>query len=279
MTSEVYELITRDDVRFFVHSDILASQSKSFQQTITKTLRGSSERKIHLTNWDAETVARLVEFLYRDDYPYPDPSPLEPGPGTTPEPRQPNAVNVNVQPGSSHLFPPSGGPPVPNRADKIGDEQRLEPFDPAKFDYERVLMAHARVYVLASIKAVGLLQIFALKRLSRVILRLQPLQAGSHIASNIAVFAGYVYENTNHTSTYPLRMIVSRFIAVNIIAFQKDPLAVTLMAEGGSLVTDIMSELCKGLEGSTTASPTALPPKTRYISNIKVGHAAYESLA
>lgn len=279
MTSEVYELITRDDVRFFVHSDILASQSKCFQQTITKTLKESSERKIHLTNWDAETVARLVEFLYRDDYPYPDPSPVEPRPRTTPEPRQPNAVNVNAQPGSSQLFSLSGGPPVPNRADKIGDGQRLEPFDPAKFDYGRVLMAHARVYVLASNKAIGSLQIFAFKRLLLALVRLQPLQAGSHIASNIAGLAGYVYENTNHISEYQLRMFVARFIALNIVAFQKDPLAVMLMAKGGSLVTDIMSELCKGLEGSTTTSPTATPPKTRYISNIKVGHAAYSSLA
>lgn len=279
MTSEVFELVLRDNVRFFVHQDILTSQSKPFQQATTGPWQEASERKILLDDWDTDTVARLVEFLYSNNYPYPDPDPLEPvrvPQAATSGPGEPNTIKIDAQPHSSRPLTPFDEclkELMPrNNPNKVADLQRLGPCDPAKFDYESVLLLHARVYVLANYKGVERLQTLALRRLLLVLSRLQPLQTGSHIAGNVAEFAGYVYANTGllSGSEEPLRKITSHFIALNVVAFQNEPRAVKLMAEGGDLVTDVMAKLCRRIVDPEDGCAGRGSPRKRYISGIKV---------
>lgn len=279
MTSEVFELVSRDNVRFFVHQDILTSQSKPFRQATTGPWQEASERKIVLNDWDTDTVARLVEFLYSNNYPYPDPDPLEPvrvPQAATSEPGEPNTIKVDAQPGSSRPLTPFDEclkEWMPrNSSNNVTDLQRLGPCDPAKFDYESVLLLHARVYVLANYKGVERLQTLALRRLLLVLSRLQPLRTRSHIAGNVAEFAGYVYANTAllSGSEEPLRKITSHFIAVNVVAFQNEPRAVKLMAEGGDLVTDVMAKLCRRIVDPEDGCAGSGSPRKRYISGIKV---------
>ncbi|KAL0634532.1 hypothetical protein Q9L58_006551 [Maublancomyces gigas] len=274
MTSEVYELVSSDNVSFFVHKDILISQSMPFRQAANGPWQEASERKILLDDWDTDTVARLVEFLYSNDYPYPDPDHLV-------VPSTPSAPVAPVAPVAPLICPSRPLTPLdeclkqwmrPSRRDKVADLQRLGPCDPAKFDYESVLLLHARVYVLANYKAVQHLQTLALKRLSLVLQRLHPLEMGSHTAGNVAEFASYVYANTVllSVSEDPLRKLTSHFIALNVVAFQKEARAVKLMAEGGDLVTDVMAKVCIRIVDPNDTCPECSSPRMRYISGIEV---------
>lgn len=71
--------------RFFVHANILVSQSQPFKNALAGNWKEATERKIDLNDWDGDTVGRLVEFLYRGNYQYPDPAPISAEDATTPQ--------------------------------------------------------------------------------------------------------------------------------------------------------------------------------------------------
>lgn len=279
MTSEVFELIADGDVRFFVNKDILGSKSKPFREATTGPWREAAERKIDLKDWDSDTVARLVEFLYIGDYPYPDPRPLRPGlesSGQDSEPAQPATEDPESDGDRGRPLTPFGdcmrGSLVPHRDPSLTDSQRLEPFDPAEYDFEDLLLAHARVYALANYKAVDLLRRLALQRLHLALVRLHPVQPASHIPMNLVGFASYVYTNTDSLtrSQEPLRKLTSHFIALNMAAFQTEPQAVELVARGGDLVKDLMEKICRRLPDPEGLLATRVRSSKGFISNVKV---------
>lgn len=280
MTSEIFELVAEDDVRFFVNKAILASQSKPFREAMMGPWREATERKIILTDWDSDTVARLVEFLYIGDYPYPDPSPLKPVPepaGGDPESGLPEADDLESELDSSRPLTPLGECLqkclAPDQDDAITDAQRLEKFNPADHDFGDVLLAHAKVYALANYKSVDSLRTLALKRLLLLLTRLHPIQPASHISMNIVDLASYVYSNTDPLSRTqePLRKLTTQFIALNLAAFQTEPRAVKLVANGGDFVIDLMSKVCRRLPDPEGIFWTGHSQKKGFISNVKAG--------
>lgn len=273
MTSEVFELLAGDDQRFFVHKAILNSQSTSFQE--------SSKHMIDLSDWDSDTVARLVEFLYCRNYDYPDPTPLktraekslsEPLPAAT----LVGEVTDNRRPLTP--FQDCLGSILPLDEAPITDAERLHQFDSSDCDFEGNLLAHAKVYALANSKSILTLQNLALQRLLLTLSRLHPLQPDSHISKNIVAFASYVYAsnlsvNTDFlaSSEEPLRKLTSQLIALNFAAFQSEPQAVDLIAHGGDLVRDVMAKLCRRLSDPVGVSWTGgRKGEVKYISGIKV---------
>lgn len=64
------------EANFFVHKDILALHSQPFRDTLSER---PAQLIVNLQDWDRDTVARLIEFLYRGFYHYPDPTPVSPG--------------------------------------------------------------------------------------------------------------------------------------------------------------------------------------------------------
>lgn len=280
MTSEVYGLVASDDVQFFVHKDILISQSKPFQEVITGEWKEALERRIHLKDWDSDTVASLVEFLYVDDYAYPDLSPIGPERAptmTSPEPVDAAAGGLEPRLDSRrrpltpfneclrHGIPPNS--PVART-----DGQRLEGFDPADHDFGQILLAHAKVYALANYKGIDALRALALKRIFLTLARLHPLQSASRSSMSIVDFAIYVYANTDQLSRSeePLRKITSQFLALNLAAFYTEPQAVELLAQGGDLVKDLMSKICRTLPDPDDVFWAGGSPQTRYISGLRV---------
>lgn len=279
MTSEIYELVASDDASFFVHKDILVSQSKPFQDATAGPWKEALERRIHLKDWDSDTVARLVEFLYATNYSYPDPSPINPEQPPTegdPEPVGTTAGNTESRPDGDRPLTPfvecmrRSLPPCP--VDAMTDGQRLERFNPAEYDFGEALLAHAKVYALANYKGIDVLRAFALKRMFLTLARLHPLQPASHISVNIVDFASYVYANTDplSSSEEPLRKMTSQFVALNLVAFQTESRAVELVAQGGDLVRDLISKICRVLPGPEEVGWAGGLPYTRYISNLKV---------
>ncbi|KAL0631728.1 hypothetical protein Q9L58_009403 [Maublancomyces gigas] len=249
MTSEVFELVANDDQRFFVHEAILSSQSTSFQNT--------SERTINLRDWNSDTVARLVEFLYCRNYDYPDPTLLEP--------RAEHSLSETVPPAQADSEVTDPRRPLTPLQDCLGsslaldeaprtDAERIHSFDPSDCDFEGILLAHAKVYALANSKSVITLQTLALRRLLLTLSHLHPLQPHSHISKNIVDFARYVYASklsmiTDYlgSSEESLKKLTSQLIALNFAAFQSEPRAVELIAEGGDLVRDVMAKVSRRL--------------------------------
>lgn len=284
MTSEVLELVANDDQRFFVHKAILTSQSTSIEIP--------SERTIDLGDWDSDTVARLVEFLYCRNYDYPDPAPLGPhAEHSLSEPPPPIQVASEATDHRRPLTPlPDclGSTLLLDEAPRT-DEQRLHRFHPSDYDFGGILQAHAKVYALASSKSIVPLQTLALRRLLLILVRLHPLQPKSRTVKDIVDFASVVYESKLSVNTgylvraeEPLRKLTSQFIALNFVAFQSEPRAVEVIVDGGELVKDVMAKVCRRLSDPAGVSWPGghreeevrtgghREEEIRYISGIKV---------
>lgn len=275
MQSEIYQLVAQDGARFFVNKDVLTSQSAPFKEAITGPWREASDRTIELSDWDSPTVGRLVEFLYTGDYSYPDPSPVgrEPPAGAN---MQLGDVSIDV---TGEQFDPERPPTPPNEWFKKSlpnleapesESARLGRFNPADNHFQDVLIAHAKVYAMGNYKNVDSLRALALKRLQITLMALHPIQPESHIALNVANFVDYVYENTDELSLSeePLRKLTSRFIALNLVAFQSNTKALQIFADGGDFVIDVIGKVCETL--ADPACPVRRCPKEGYICSIKV---------
>lgn len=270
MSSEIFELVAENDVKFFVHKDILAHQSKPFKDATNGEWKESTERKIQLSDWDAKTVGRLVQFLYTGDYDYPGPS-----------------NDVQQRPGvEEQYFPQSPDEPVPYRTGtltplreciahamperahrRVTDDTWLNSVDITTLDFEDIFLAHAKVYALAQYKSIAALKALAQERLSRILLKLHPPGSNPHLAKNIVSLATYVYDNTDSlvNSEEPLRKVISHFVALNFSTLQKNPAAVEMMCSGGDLVKDVLANVCRRLVDQGPA-----PPGTRFISSFTV---------
>lgn len=149
MTSEIFELTTGEGVSFFVNKDVVTSQSQPFLEATAGPWRESTERKIDLKDWDSDTVARLVEFLYIRDYTYPDPHPLTPkltlqqglkNEDSTPGPSDTDTGRDMTRP----MTPPAGWldvPQPPHCITPLTDTERLAQFVPIEHDFGDVLLA------------------------------------------------------------------------------------------------------------------------------------------
>lgn len=280
MTSEIFELTTGEGVSFFVNKDVLTSQSQPFLEATAGPWRESTERKIDLKDWDSDTVARLVEFLYIRDYTYPDPHPLTPkltlpqglkNEDSTPGPSDTDTGRDMTRP----MTPPAGWldvPQPPHCITPLTDTERLAQFVPIEHDFGDVLLAHAKVYALANRKGIHVLRTLARDRLHVVFARLHPLAPGSHITANIVNFAIYVYQNTSTTarSEEPLRKLTSRFIALNMVVFHTDQRAAELVRGGGDFTHDLLGNMCRRLVEPGEYRGPADRPEKRYISDLEV---------
>lgn len=291
LTSGILELIARDDTRSFVHRDILFSQSDGFLEVISSAEEEAAKGHIYLKDWDGDTVARLVQYLYTGDYHYPDPSPIPPVVDSTdavvspPEPEpEPERNEVGNQLESRPLTPLKNlsiddGSIIPILSDRRSDEQRLARTKKIKCDFKEPLLLHARLYVLAKSHSIISLKALAYMRLFTTLLAMDGLEHGSHLLANIADLSRYAYENTHApiSSQEPLRKLVSQFIALNFEAWQTYPEGVRFMSQGGDLVTDVMGKVCRRLTGIPMVRhiPEVLDPlsralRRRYISKLQV---------
>lgn len=151
--------------------------------------------------------------------------------------------------------------------------ERLEGFDPAKYDYKEALLSHAKVYQLAHYKAIDPLQVYALELLRQTLRRINPINSakGAHNIVGVVELARNVYANTDHLENHvePLRSLVSNFIARNFSALQLAPEMVHFLGEGGAIVLDVMAILSVGLPMAIHPRPMSSSP-TRYVSKLLV---------
>lgn len=264
VSSETFELVAENgNKRFFVHKEVLISQSEPFRNAITGGWKEATERKLNLDDWDGETVLRLIEFLYTGDYQYPDPiasaESVRVEENTKKEieskqAEQEDASNTPIRPLTplNECLDPVFGEGIGDEVDKAS----LARFHPSD-DYEKVLLSHAKVYSLAQYKSVEALRTLALRRIVLVLIKIDPFtsQPDSRAALNFLTLVKYVYSSTDSlvSSEEPLRKIVSQVAARNIHALQTRQEMTDLMHEGGDFVTDLVPKITRRILGSPTS--------------------------
>lgn len=284
MASDIIELTARGQSRFFVHKDILASQSQPFRNAITGVWKESTEHKIDLEDWDQDTVGRLIEFLYTGNYSYPDPEPASVVPDsqdsawTTPATVRSQSLRDH-SPDSSYrsrpLTPLEQCLPRCFLENRKTDAERLECFVPEQHEFKEALLSHAAVYALACYKDVDSLQLLALRRLAMTLSAISPIRVDARLSMGIADVVKYVYSHTDalRSSEEPLRRIVSQFAALNFPALQAKAEFAELLSEGGDFVNDLMAKVSRRLvaaERELGATVEGGVGPVRFVSRIRV---------
>lgn len=274
MSSEIFQLNAENDAMFYVHRGVLAFHSEPFQKATSGEWKEAAERQIQLTDWDGETVGRMIEFMYTGGYEYPNPKRLVPLVRT-------NAVaTVPAAPVPLHNVPASANRPLTPFKECLHDSthastglvsqdtHKITTYSQALYDFKTPLLCHAKVYALAHYKSIVSLKQLALKHLHLTLSQLDPLLPHNYGTRAFIELARYVYDNTDHLSNSPeaLRNIISQFAALNIRQLQTEPKALRLLGEGGDFVIDVMAKVCRRL-------PAAAPVPVeigRFVSSLKV---------
>lgn len=280
-TGPTFEIIAGSEkTRFVAHASMLDKSDK-----LRAIIRGkwgkwkeTSECEIMLADWDAETIGRLVEWLYTGDYqcPYPAEVPqsvLEDLKIRIPETPMPSKEREKC------FKPAPKGLVFPRRLAPLMDvhftkaNQGLAPSQAEAFklwsakshgvlNFEATLLAHAKLYVLADYMLLPTLQAQNFYRLKAVFtfINQSSYSPDTHSTSdslfkenmpvieNIINLAQYVYTNTTRLGTEeePLRKLVSTFIALNYDQFRDERGVVQgFLAQGGDIQADILDKVGK----------------------------------
>lgn len=262
------------DVRFFVHKDILSSQSEPFREATCGVWTEAAERRISLKDWDGETVARMIQFLYKGDYQYPEPAPISPASDSDASVRPQTCVKAEE---TTELCNRPLTPlddwierTIPARPENIVPRPvKLENFDPSHYDFKETLLSHAKVYALAHFKSIDSLRDLAYERLLLTLSHLDPIPPDSHLSMNLVDLASYGYSNTDclSNSQEPLRNLISQFTALNLKAWQTEPEAIGLISSVGDFTKDVIRKVCRTLPDRPGRLANA---NTRFISGLRV---------
>lgn len=268
MSSGVWELTAEAGKRFLVHEGILASQSQRLRDIIDAftAAEPSPKREIPLDNWDADTVGRLVEYVYTGDYQSPDPqAPSTPSFTPTESVQDANNSRESSEEAStqgqdeeeedsipapparpltplSECFAPG---PDPDQKLSAADEFAEKYFDPSEHDFEEVFLAHAKIFALAQEFEMHDLQTLAVQRLLRTFINIDFFQPDWPVASNFVELARYTYGGNNHANN-DLRHVVSQFAALNFTTLQTDEMK-ALIEESGRFARDLTAKVCRRL--------------------------------
>ena len=247
MTSDIYELHAGPKKkRYFVHADILA-QSDMLRVSIQGKWKESAECIVTLENWDPETVARLVEWLYSNDYFVPNPKTVEmaqevlgisgpPYDGRwTPLKGLPKGIQGLRLKSEDDTLPRSLTPLEDLRFDESKPQSvppsRVESFQEwtthnirskHDLDYEKALIAHAKICSLGGYLLLPSLSALAFQRIQEILVFLDPIVPRSAALDNVLSLVRHVYVDIVRPgdAEEPLQKLVSTFVAINHARFE-----------------------------------------------------------
>jgi hypothetical protein len=153
---------------------------------------------------------------------------------------------------------------------------------PGKFashDYEAVLLAHAKLYILSYSQEINALTNLCISRLHRVLKELSQLPIDPLILKNVVELLKYAYCTPRNVATpeplqsawAELQNVTSQFCALNIDAMDGSQEFKELMQEGGVLATDMMAKTIRRLmsaesdlaKANDTVAVNKAPPLVR----------------
>ena len=274
-TGPLFDVVTESDGKSFVaHAGVL-SQCDKLKAIIDGDWKDSKERRIVLLDWDADTVGRLIEWLYRGHYSWPLPKGTQeelPEPKShTPPPPERQSLAIKMNP--NYLSPAPGGmndrPLTPLANQRVFEMNTPHPQSSTSsmnswrnqvslkdFDFEDVMLVHAKVYCLADYMLLPQLQALAHQCLNKVLQSITVISPDLPVIGNLVTLIEYVYANTasppeektiNGDKEEPLRKLISTFIAMHLGKFKfsarDDTRMCHLLDEGGDFVVDLYDKV------------------------------------
>lgn len=254
---------------FLVHASIL-EKSEKLRAIVKGEWKDSLERQIVLEDWDPETVGRLLEWLYTDDYKSPFPAEV---PQSEAEVAEIRVKETSLRSSTDVKNPQST---AKNEGAK-GSQRPLTPLEKlcfkkvdtefvlshaealkqwtqdclqsdCVFNFEASLLAHAKLYALADYVLLPNLQAQAFQHLKALLLFISSPKFAKRLITNTTVIVNllrlvqYVYANTARLESEeePLRELISTFIALHDDHFVDDGGEVSrLMEQGGDFQGDV----------------------------------------
>jgi len=285
-----------DKKTFHAHAAILCKSKK-----LKALIEGewADKEKIVLSDWDEETVARLLEWLYSGSYtfPFPEvPTKADDNPPKTSHPPK-TSSRESINPSASDTRPTTTTThtsPTASKAPAVTGFKSLEttyqtlltntrpptldpltalkthlattpPLSTQTLTYHPTLTAHSKLYVLSSYMILPPLTHLTHLHLQSTLLTISRLTPRT--TPSLVSLTRYVYANTDPLthSTEPLRCFLSSYIALNFAAWKGEEVD-ALMETGGDFVTDIarkVSGYVGDIEGRLEESLGREGPKKR----------------
>ena len=204
----------------------------------------SVNREINLEEWDADTVRRMIEYLYTKDYTWQKNGKFKPVPVIVPE----ESPSVEHSPDAVRpLTPISGLMEYREKQrrlfqcnDQLGHVDKKETFG-------ELFLVHAKVYALANYRAIEKLSELALDRLLHSLSVFQSTEYNPQQIGYIVELVSYVYENTcwRFGKPEPIRQAVTRFTALELTKLNSTGEISILMSTYGDFACDLLSDLTR----------------------------------
>ncbi|KAL2046181.1 hypothetical protein N7G274_001628 [Stereocaulon virgatum] len=255
-TGPIFELIAGSKCKavFHVHASVLVKLEK-LKALVEGGWEDSTARKIELEDWDEDTVARLVEWLYTGRYTCPSP-----GSDTSDEVAPlTNDKQYNDIGNTCELVAPLRTDPTKThtslmhiRFRKSGCVYQFGKTTDARWKraertrkksgLDSTTLADAKVYVFADYMLLPGLQAFAFEGVAARLIWMGSFTPNTQIISDIVALAEYVYANTVKPCDHeePLRELISTYIAMDFDLFHDEGgLVERLIDQGGAIAVDV----------------------------------------
>jgi len=277
--AQIFQVTAQGGARhFYAHGSILSKCSQSFSSAVESNSKKSSGSIIDLNGWDGDTVERLLQFLHTGDYQWPIPTKRAAEKPRSAEEKNKIFTFRSPAPEEKAEFFEINRPLTP--VDQLfgADETPAIPLDyntwlstikPADHHFGDLLLAHAKIYALASFKSIENLKRLALDRTLRTLTALGPIESKSPEVTYITELLKYVYENTISISLgrEPMRKLVVRFTALNLTTLNSNNGISGLMGSSAQLAEDLMSDVTRRVQEFEIGA--AIKVK-RFISDLEV---------
>ncbi|KAG8528904.1 uncharacterized protein KY384_006593 [Bacidia gigantensis] len=244
---------TKGDV-LYAHAAKLM-RSDVMDKMITGDFKEAHECRIELKEWDIDTVARLLEWFYSEDYKvaYPrEASPVASGGIPT--------GNVIISPPDADPSPPVSNSPSESKSQIVADSPAPEFTRFPEFakwaqdhtdiasdiSHSEALLAHGKVCALAEYLNLPGLMRLASHHIKNYIDLIETLKLNMHLVDELVTLMRYLYANT---SGYGLgkKSIRDRlaFTVANHSDLFTGPISKEAIGEGGELMQDVMHYIQK----------------------------------
>ena len=261
-------IVTAGDQKVYAHASVL-KKAEMLGKMVEGPWKEAHDKVIHLQDWDAETVARLVDYLYTHDYRCPLPTPkgseqaaeFQADQGSEKESPAKQHFMSKIPPRkqrilcqkmnylmreNSPFWMAEGSPDYENF---VNYERKVNEFQACEWDWFIPIMTHAKLYALSTFLLLPSLQELSLCRLAYTMITNISYPIDPERTVTTTAVLRYIYTNTPCLADGDelARDFVSTYVAACID--QLDRTVVNqLIEEGGDCAVDIFTHL-KNMEG------------------------------
>ncbi|KAK6337797.1 hypothetical protein TWF696_001277 [Orbilia brochopaga] len=266
LDSETISITVGDQGKILhVHRALFETSESPILQAIVsgKYKEGKGENGLDWTTEEVETVKRMLAFLYTGDYNVPPPKPVKVPAATMEKPPKeskkvqgngddwegPSAIDTNGEEGETQGGLTRPLTPLQHHIKNVRlptwrintEAGHLEYMDRTNrtFEYGPLLIAHAKVYLLADYHQVESLMTMALERLIQTMLHMT--EAAANFQADLVQLINFTYHQDSERPE-DLRKLVAQFAALHFQEFGGEEWE-TVLEQGGLFMKDLCTRL------------------------------------